>query len=54
MGMDVGRLRLGVAGVATTYSLLDGSLDIAKCLFGLVEEETHFDGFFLECWAFPE
>ena len=48
VGMDVGRLSFGVA---TTYGLFDGSLDIAKCLFGLVEKETHLDGFFLECWA---
>jgi hypothetical protein len=54
VSMDVGRLRLGVAGVATTYGLLDGSLDIAKGLLGLIKEETHLNGLFLECRAVPE
>jgi hypothetical protein len=53
VGVYIARLRLSF-GVATTHGLLDGSLDIAKCLFGLIEQETHFDGFFLECWAVPE
>jgi hypothetical protein len=37
VGMYVCLLRLIFRVATTTYGLLDGSLDIAKCLFGLVE-----------------
>jgi hypothetical protein len=52
VGMHIACLRLSF-GVAATYGLLDGSLDITKCLFGLVEQEAHLNGFFLECRAVP-
>ena len=45
----VGLLRLSF-GVATTYGLLDSSLDIAECLLGLIEQERHLCGF-LERWV---
>jgi len=38
----VGLLRSRFGVTATTYGLLDSSLDIAKCFFRLVKQETHF------------